>query len=68
MSLMFSNEDNDNNSHDKTTTSRTRYSGKDSSDNNTNHTDRYIQGKRQPDVAPRGDERQERMRAEKKGT
>jgi hypothetical protein len=59
MSLMYSSEDDDDDSCDKTTTSRVRYSGMDSSDNNNNHTDRYKQGKQQPDVAPRGDERQE---------
>ncbi len=58
MSLMYSSEDNDNDSRDKTTTSRVQYSGKDSSDNNNKHIDRYKQGKRQPDVATRGDERQ----------
>jgi hypothetical protein len=66
MSLIYSNEDNDNNSRDKTTTSRARYSRKDSSDDNNNHTDHYKQGKQQPDVAPRGDERQEQMHAEKR--
>ncbi len=59
-------QNNNNNSHDKTTTSRAQYSRNDSSDNNNLHTDRYKQGKRQPDVAPRGDERQERMHAEKR--
>ena len=53
MSSMYSSEDNNNDSRDKTTTSRARYSGKDSSDDNNNHTDRYKQGKQQPDVAPR---------------
>jgi hypothetical protein len=52
MSLMYSSKDDDDDSHDKTTTSRARYSGKDSSDDNNNHTDRYKQGKQQPDVAP----------------
>ena len=65
MSLMYSSEDNDNDSRDKTTTSRAWYSRKDSSDDNINHTDRYKQGKQQPDVALRGDERQEQMHAEK---
>jgi hypothetical protein len=65
MSLMYSSKDNKNdNSHDNTTTSRVRYSGKDSSEDNNNNTDHYKQGKQQPDVAPRGDERQEQMRAE----
>jgi hypothetical protein len=63
---MYSSKDDDNNSRDKTTTSRARYSGKDSSDNDNNHTDHYKQGKQQPDVAPRGDERQEQMQAEKR--
>jgi hypothetical protein len=62
---MYSSKDDNDNSRDKTTTSRVRYSGKDSSDNINNHTDRYKQGKQQPDVALRGDERQERMHVEK---
>ncbi len=66
MTLMYSSEINNNNSRDKTTTSRVRYSRNDSSDDNNLHTDRYKQGKRQPDVAPRGDKRQEQMRAEKR--
>jgi hypothetical protein len=66
MSLMYSSKNDDDNSHDKTTTSRARYSRKDSSDNDNLHTDRYKQGNWQPDVAPRGDERQERMCAEKR--
>jgi hypothetical protein len=66
MSLMYSSKDNNNNSCDKTTTSRVRCSRKDSSDNDNNHTDRYKEGKQQPDVAPRGDERQEGMRVEKR--
>ncbi len=63
---MYSSEIDDNDSHDKTTTSRARYIRNDSSDNDNLHTDHYKQGKRQPDVAPRGDERQEQMRTEKK--
>jgi hypothetical protein len=66
MTLMYSSEIDDNNSRDKTTTSRTRYTRNNSSDNNNLHTDHYKQGKWQPDVAPRGDERQERMCAEKR--
>jgi hypothetical protein len=66
MTLMYSSEIDDNDSHDKTTTSRARYIRNDSSDNDNLHTDHYKQGKRQPDVAPRGDERQEQMRTEKK--
>ncbi len=66
MSLMLSSKDDDNNSPDKTTTSRVRYSGKDSSDNNNSHTDHYKQGKQQPNVALKGDERQERMCVEKR--
>ena len=66
MTLMYSSKIDNNNSRDKTTTSRARYSRKDSSDNDNLHTDCYKQGKRQPDVAPRGDERQEQMRAEKR--
>jgi hypothetical protein len=68
MSSMYSSKDNGDNSRDKTTTSRVRYSRKKSSNNDNNHTDQYNQGKQQPDVAPRGDERQEQMRMEKKGT
>ncbi len=66
MTLMYSSKIDDDNSHDKTTTSRARYSRNDSSDNNNLHTDHYKQGKRQPDVAPRGDERQEQMHAKKR--
>ncbi len=66
MTLMYSSKLDDDNSRDKTTTSRARYSRNDSSDNDNLHTDQYKQGKRQPDVAPRGDERHERMRAEKR--
>jgi hypothetical protein len=66
MSSMYSSEDNDNNSRDKTTPSRARYSRKDSSDEDNNHTDHYKQGTQQPNVAPRGDERQEQMRVEKR--
>ncbi len=66
MTLMYSSKNNDNNSRDKTTTSRVRYSRNDSSDDDNLHTDRYKQGKWQPDVAPRGDEMQEQMRAEKR--
>ena len=66
MTSMYSSKINNNNSRYKTTTSRARYSRNDSSDDDNLHTDHYKQGKRQPDVAPRGDERQEQMRAEKK--
>ncbi len=66
MTLVYSTKNNNDNSHDKTTTSRARYSRNNSSDNNNLHTDCYKQGKWQPDVAPKGDERQERMRAEKR--
>jgi hypothetical protein len=66
MSLMWSSKDGDDDSPDKTTTSRAQYSRKDSSDDNNNHTDHYKQGKWQPNVALRGDERQERMCAEKR--
>ncbi len=59
MTLMYSSKIGNYNSHDKTSTSRAWYSRKDSSDDNNLHTDRYKQGKQQPDVAPRGDERQE---------
>jgi hypothetical protein len=63
---MLSSEDDNDNSPDKTTTSRARYSRKDSSDDNNNHSDGYKQGKQQPNVALRGDERQERMCADKR--
>ncbi len=66
MSSMLSSKDDDNDSPDKTTTSRAQYSGKDSSDDDNNHTDWYKQGKQQPNVALRGDERQEQMPAEKR--
>jgi hypothetical protein len=66
MTLMYSSEIDDDDSRDKTTTSRVRYSRNNSFDDNNLHTDHYKQGKQQPDVAPRGDERQERMRAEKR--
>ncbi len=66
MILMYSSKINDDDSRDKTTTSRARYSRNDSSDNNNLHTDRYKQGKWQPDVAPKGDDRQEQMRVEKR--
>ncbi len=65
ITLMYNSKIDNNDSRDKTTTSRARYSLNNSSDNNNLHTDRYKKGKRQPDVAPRGDERQERMRMEK---
>ena len=66
MTSMYSSKIDNNNSRDKTTTSRVRYSRNDSSDDNNLHTDRYKQGKRQPDVAPRGDERHKQMHAEKR--
>ncbi len=66
MTSMYSSKNNDDNSGDKTTTSRVRYRRNDSSDDNNLHTDCYKQGKWQPDVAPRGDKRQERMQAEKR--
>ncbi len=66
MTFMYSSKINDDNSRDKTTTSRARYSRNDSSDDDNLHTDRYKQGKWQPDVAPRGDERQEQRCAEKR--
>jgi hypothetical protein len=66
MTSMYSSKINNNNSRVRTTTSRARHSRNDSSDNDNLHTDGYKQGKWQPDVAPRGDERQERMHAKKK--
>jgi hypothetical protein len=66
MTLMYSRKINNDNSRDKTTTSRVWYSRNKSSDEDNLHTDHYKQGKWQPDVAPRGDERQEHMRAEKR--
>ncbi len=64
MTLMYSSKIDNDDSHDKTTTSRVQYRRNDSFDDDNLHTDRYKKGKRQPDVAPRGDERQERMRME----
>ncbi len=66
MTSMYSSEIDDDNSRDKTTTSRARYSRNGSSDDDNLHTDHYKQGKWQPDVAPRRDERQERMLTEKR--
>ncbi len=66
MISMYSRKIDDNNSRDKTTTSRAQYIRNNSSDDNNLHTDRYKQGKWQQDVAPRGDERQEQMHAEKR--
>ncbi len=66
MILMYSSKIDDDNSRDKTTASRARYSRNDSSDDDNLHTDPYKQEKWQPDVALRGDERQERMRMEKR--
>jgi hypothetical protein len=56
---IYSGKNDNNNSRDKTTTSRAQYSRNNSSDDNNIHPDHYKQGKQQPDVAPRGDERQE---------
>ncbi len=66
MTLMYSSEIDEDDSHAKTTTSRAQYTRNVSSDDDNLHTDRYKQGEWQPDVAPRGDERQEQMRAEKR--
>jgi hypothetical protein len=66
MTSMYSSKIDNNDSPDKTTTSRAWYGRNNSSDNDNLHTDRYKQGKQQPDVAPRGDERQEQMCAEKR--
>ncbi len=66
MTSMYSSKIDNDNSRDKTTTSRARYSQNNSSDNDNLHTDHYKQGKWQPDIAPRGDERQEQMWAEKR--
>jgi hypothetical protein len=66
MTLMYSSKIDDNDSRDKTTTSRARYSRKNSSEDDNLHIDRYKQGKWQPNVTPRGDERREQMRAEKR--
>jgi hypothetical protein len=66
MTSMYSSKIDNNDSRDKTTNSRARYSRNNSSDNDNLHTDHYKQGKWQPDVAARGDERQEQMRAEKR--
>jgi hypothetical protein len=66
MTLIYSSKIDNDDSCDKTTTSRAQYSRNDSSDDNNLHSDRYKQAKRQPDVAPRGDERQQQMRTEKR--
>ncbi len=66
MTLMYSKKFDDYDNGNKTTTSRARYSRNDSSDKDNIHTDHYKQGKWQPDLAPRSDERQERMRVEKR--
>jgi hypothetical protein len=63
---MYSSKINNNDSCDKTTTSREQYSRNNSSNNDNLHTDHYKQGKRQPDVDPRGDERQDWMHVEKR--
>ncbi len=65
MTLMYSSKTEDDKSCDKTTTSRARYSRNNSSDDDNLHTDLYKQGKQQPNVALRGDERQEQMCTEK---
>jgi hypothetical protein len=59
MTSMYSSGNDNYDSHDKTNTSRARYSRNDSSEDDNIHTDHYKQEKQQPDVAPRGDERQE---------
>jgi hypothetical protein len=64
MTSMYSSKIDNRDSRDKTTTSRAGYSRNHSSDNDNLHTDCYKQEKWQPDVAPRGDERQEQMRTE----
>jgi hypothetical protein len=66
MTSMYSSKIDNDDSRDKTTTSRAQYSRNDSSDDNNLHTDHYKQGKGQPDIALRGDERQEQMRMEKR--
>jgi hypothetical protein len=66
MTSMYSSKIDDDNSRDKTTTLRVQYSRNDSSDDDSLHTDHYKQGKWQPDVALRGDERQEQMCTEKR--
>ena len=66
MTSIYSSKIDNDDTREKTTTSRARYSRNNSSDDNNLHTDRYKQGKWQPDVAPRGDERQEQMRTEKR--
>ncbi len=63
---MYSSKNDKDGSRDKTTTSRAWYSRNNSSDDNNLHTDQFKQGKQHPDVAPRGDERQERMHMEKR--
>jgi hypothetical protein len=53
MTLMYSSKNGNDDSHNKTNTSRARYSRNNSSDNDNIHTDCYKQGTQQPDVAPR---------------
>ncbi len=45
MTLVYSSKNNNNDSHDKTNTSRAKYSRSNSSDDDNLHTDRYKQGK-----------------------
>ncbi len=59
MTLMYGSDNNNNNSREKTTTSRAGYSRNNSSDDKPLPTDCYKHGKQLPDIAPRGDERQE---------
>ncbi len=66
MISMYSSKIDDNDSRDKTTISRAQYSQNDSSDDDNLHTDHYKQRRRQPDVAPWGNERQEQVCTEKR--
>jgi hypothetical protein len=68
MSSDNSNNDDDNNdnNHGVPTSSRDRLGGKGSFDDNDNYTDCHLQENRLPSLVPRMNERQERMRAEKR--
>ena len=59
-------DDNNDNNHGVPTLSRDRLGGKGSLDDNGNYTDRHRHENRLPSLVPRMNERQERMRAEKR--
>jgi hypothetical protein len=70
MSSNNRNDDDNNNddNHGVPTSSRDRLGGKGSFDSNDNYTDRHQRETQLPSLVPRMNERQERMRMEKKGT